>query len=171
MAKEMVDAADTGRGAENATFWSYKAQELLAPLLYAAATSNGSIRDVHKWITTTDIDEPITVLISAAEAGDDDAIPAWRNLQALNNPHGERLRADIFATTQPVLWPYGSVEALHRAASPNFDPDLFVTSDDTIYITAPANLQHLCAPLVVGLLNDIKDAIYRCHRAATTPRP
>jgi type IV secretion system protein VirD4 len=42
-----------------------------------------------------------------------------------------------------------------------------LASTDTIYITAPAHRQALCAPLVVGLLEQIRHATYR--RAATDP--
>ena len=49
--------------------------------------------------------------------------------------------------------------------SPNFDPARFAASTDTIYVTAPEHRQALCAPLIVGLLEQIRHAVY--ERAAT----
>ena len=62
---------------------------------------------------------------------------------------------------------YNTDAARHAAANPNFDPEQFAASTDTIYITAPAHRQALCAPLVVGLLEQIRHATYR--RAAAHP--
>ena len=57
------------------------------------------------------------------------------------------------------------------AAKPSFDPDQFARSTDTVYITAPAHKQALAAPLVVGLLEQIRHATYRhaTHHQPTTP--
>ena len=52
-----------------------------------------------------------------------------------------------------------------RAAHPNFDPARFAASADTIYITAPEHRQALCAPLIVGLLEQVRHAVY--ERAAS----
>jgi len=60
-----------------------------------------------------------------------------------------------------VLAAYNSDSVRKAAASPNFDPDRFAASRETIYITAPGHQQALCAPLVVGLLEQIRHATYR----------
>jgi type IV secretory pathway TraG/TraD family ATPase VirD4 len=46
------------------------------------------------------------------------------------------------------------------AAHPNFDPARFVEGADTVYVTAPAHRQALAAPLVVGLLEQVRHAVY-----------
>ena len=56
------------------------------------------------------------------------------------------------------------------ATNPNFDPERFAASTDTIYITAPEHKQALCAPLIVGLLEQIRHATYQ-HAAERGQRP
>ena len=51
--------------------------------------------------------------------------------------------------------------ALQASEQPTFDPDSFVASHDTVYIAAAAHEQRLLAPLVVGLLTEIRQATYR----------
>jgi type IV secretory pathway TraG/TraD family ATPase VirD4 len=79
----------------------------------------------------------------------------------------QRERSSIFSATAGVLALYNTDAARRAAANPNFDPEQFAASSDTIYITAPAHRQALCAPLVVGLLEQIRHATYR--RNATNP--
>ena len=54
-----------------------------------------------------------------------------------------------------------------NAAHPNFDPERFTRSTDTIYITAPEHMQALCAPLIVGLLEQIRHAVYHRNRRSS----
>jgi hypothetical protein len=60
-----------------------------------------------------------------------------------------------------VLALYNTDSARAAAARPNFDPDVFAASTDTVFVPAPAHRQALCAPLVVGLLEQIRHATYR----------
>ena len=76
-----------------------------------------------------------------------------------------RERSSIFSATAGVLAAYNADAVRAAAAHPNFDPDRFAGSADTIYITAPEHRQALCAPLIVGLLEQIRHAVY--ERAAT----
>jgi type IV secretion system protein VirD4 len=77
----------------------------------------------------------------------------------------QRERSSIFSATAGVLAAYNADATRNAATNPNFNPTNFITSTDTIYITAPAHKQALCAPLVVGLLEQIRHATYA--RAAT----
>ena len=43
------------------------------------------------------------------------------------------------------------------------NPDAFATSTDTVYFAAAAHEQQLLAPLVVGLISELRDAAYRRH--------
>ena len=55
---------------------------------------------------------------------------------------------------------YNSDAVRESAAQPNFDPGRFAACRDTIYVTAPSELQALCAPLVVGMLEQVRRAVY-----------
>jgi len=52
-ARGLTDVAGKS-GLENADFWMQSAKELLWPLLYVAARTNGTMRDVVRWVTTHD---------------------------------------------------------------------------------------------------------------------
>lgn len=65
-----------------------------------------------------------------------------------------RERSSIISAAIGVLSAYKSVAIQQSAAHPNFDAERFVHSKDTIYITAPEHHQRMCAPLVVGLLEE-----------------
>jgi type IV secretory pathway TraG/TraD family ATPase VirD4 len=72
----------------------------------------------------------------------------------------EHTRSGIFSTASSVLSAYNSAGALRVCANPNFDVNAFVRSHDTVYISAPAHQQTRLAPLVVGLLEQIRNATY-----------
>lgn len=52
-ARGLVDVAGRGR-LEDADFWMSAAKELLWPLLFVAAKTNGNMADVVRWVTTQD---------------------------------------------------------------------------------------------------------------------
>jgi DNA-binding transcriptional ArsR family regulator len=79
--------------------------------------------------TLADLDAPIaTDVLAGIERTDD------------------RERSSIFSATAGVLAAYNSDAVRQAAANPNFDPNQFATSTETIYITAPGHKQALCAP-------------------------
>ena len=75
-----------------------------------------------------------------------------------------RERSSIFSATAGVLAAYNADATRRAATTTNFDAARFAASGDTIYITAPAHKQALCAPLVVGLLEQIRHATYERSR-------
>jgi type IV secretion system protein VirD4 len=81
----------------------------------------------------------------------------------------DRTASGIFSTASSVLSAYNSAAALRNCERPNFDPREFVASGDTVYISAPAHLQARLAPLVVGLLEQIRSAAYARMRGRFTP--
>jgi type IV secretory pathway TraG/TraD family ATPase VirD4 len=155
MARAMTLAAPSvGRGTAHEQHWSERAAALLAPLLYAAHRSERSIGDVLRWVLRHDLDQPGGVLeLETAEVACDVLEGIART--------DERERSSIFSATAGVLALYNTDAARAVAARPNFDPDAFAASTDTVFITAPAHRQALCAPLVVGLLEQIRHATYR----------
>jgi hypothetical protein len=66
----------------------------------------------------------------------------------------------IWSTASGSLTAFRSDQALEVTANPDFDPARFVRSSDTIFIAAPAHRQSLVAPMVVGLIEDIRQACY-----------
>jgi len=160
MARAMTFAAPSlGKGTQHEAHWSERAGALLAPLLFAASHAGESIATVLRWVLRGDLDAPAQILERA------EAVVACDVLLGIARTD-ERERSSIFSAAAGVLALYNSDAARHAARRPNFDPDQFVASNDTVFITAPAHRQALCAPLVVGLLEQIRHAAYR--RALTS---
>jgi type IV secretion system protein VirD4 len=159
MARAMVDGAAVGAGITDANHWAKRAQALLAATLHAAAVTAEPMRTVVGWVTNYDIDAPLGRLREHAE------VPlALDVLTGVANTEA-RERSSIFSAAADALDAYTSQAALDAADEQNFDADRFVSSHDTVYIHAPAESQRMAAPLVCGLLAEIRRATYRAHAA------
>lgn len=158
MARAMAACTRPGSGTTNESHWTERAAALLAPLLYAANLTDRPIADVLRWTLRQD-------LSPAREALDDCEAEIAADVLVGIEQTDARERSSIFSATAGVLAAYNSDAVRASAANPNFDPARFAASADTIYITAPEHRQALCAPLIVGLLEQIRHAVY--ERAAT----
>ena len=156
IARAMVTGARVGAGTTAESHWSKRAAALLAPLLHAAAVGGQGIDAVVSWVSRHELNEPGVLLTDA------DAELACGLLVGLQNTEA-RERSSIFSAAADALDAYTSQAALSAAREPNFDAEQFVRSRDTIYIHAPAENQALAAPLVCGLLSEIRAATYRAH--------
>ncbi|MGP0100881.1 MAG: type IV secretory system conjugative DNA transfer family protein [Solirubrobacteraceae bacterium] len=160
MARAMAAATAPGKGTSNEQHWRERSTALLAPLLHAANLSHQPISELLRWVLRQDLKAAGLAL------EDHDATVANDVLVGIAKTD-ERERSSIFSATAGVLAAYNANATRNAAANPNFDPTHFAASTDTIYITAPAHKQALCAPLVVGLLEQIRHATYQ--QAATSP--
>lgn len=159
-ARAMAAAGQAGRGSVNEEHWRERASALLAPLLYAANLGFHPIAAVLSWVLRLDLDKPGKIL------EDHDAQVACDVLAGIARTES-RERSSIFSATAGTLAAYNSDAVRRSAAEVNFNPAYFPTGSDTVYITAAAHRQALCAPLVVGLLEQIRHATY--EHAATRP--
>ncbi len=146
-----------GAGTVDRSHWSNRAQALLAPMLHAAATHGLAMETVVDWVLAHQLDEPGALL-------EDERCSrlAFGNLLGLHHTE-ERERSSIFSAAADALQAYTTEHALASTREPNFDPEEFVVSRDTIYIAAPAEAQAAASPLVCGLLTDIRRATYAAH--------
>jgi type IV secretion system protein VirD4 len=160
MARAMAATSPAGRGTSNEQHWTERSAALLAPLLHAASLTHQPIAEVLRWVLRNDLDPAGKALEDHhAEIANDVLIGIARTDQ--------RERSSIFSATAGILAAYNADTTRKAAANPNFDPDRFAASTDTVYITAPAHKQALCAPLIVGLLEQIRHATYK--HAQTQP--
>jgi type IV secretion system protein VirD4 len=158
MARAMAACAAAGKGTTNEAHWRERSAALLAPLLYAANLTGRPISDVLSWVLRQDLHPAGAALEDREASVANDVLVGIAKTDA-------RERSSIFSATAGVLAAYNADATRRGAASPNFEADRFVAARETIFITAPAQRQALCAPLVVGLLEDIRHATYR--RAAS----
>jgi type IV secretion system protein VirD4 len=148
-----VGSHGSGTATASAAHWTERAQSLLAPLLHAAALEGADMRTVLGWVDRHRA-LPAQQILTGAGTG----VP--RDLLDGIVTTDERELSGIWSTASGALGGFRSEEALAATTRPDFDPRHFVRSADTVYIAAPAHHQALVAPLVVGLLNDIRRAAY-----------
>jgi type IV secretory pathway TraG/TraD family ATPase VirD4 len=159
MARAM--SARVGAGTTNESHWAMRAQAMLAPFLHAAAIDGRDVESVVDWVMRHELDEA-GILLEQDRA----SRLAFGSLLGLLNTE-DRERASIFSAAADALQAYTSEAALEAAKDPNFSAEQFVASQDTIYIHAPAEEQAGAAPIVCGLLAEIRRATYHAHAHGT----
>jgi len=111
---------------------------------------------VIRSVLRRDIPEPLHIL-AALDPGCEMATETLTGIAETD----ERERSGIYSTAARVLTAYRTTTALGLTSEPNFDPEKFVTSGDTVYLVAPANLQQQLAPIVIALLDTIRHHTYQ----------
>jgi len=142
-------ASSNGTGSH----WTERAQALLAPLLHAAALDGADMRTVLGWVDRHQALPAQQILTGESRSIARDVLDGIVTTD-------ERELSGIWSSASGALGGFRSQEALAATCDPNFDPHAFVSSSDTVYIAAPAHHQALVAPLVVGLIDDIRRATY-----------
>ncbi len=137
--------------------WSERAKALLAPLLLAANFADAPIADVVGWIDVRALEEPKAILSAKG---------AFRALQILSSieQSEERERSAIFSSTSGALSMYRFDGALDAGEENTFRPDAFVRSKDTLFVVAPSSVQKVVAPLVVSLIDRIREETFILSR-------
>ncbi len=158
MARAMAACTRPGSGTTNEDHWTERAGALLAPFLHAANLTDRPIAEVLRWTLRQELAPARAVLLDSDSEIAADVLDGIEQTDA-------RERSSIFSATAGVLAAYNSDAVRETAAHPNFDPARFAASTDTIYITAPEHKQGLCSPLIVGLLEQVRHAVY--ERAAS----
>lgn len=164
-ADAMVRSARGGAGpAGGDDHWSERAAALLAPLLHAAATSDTPMASVLAWVDGHDGAPALGTLADRCGEGH----PATMLLTGILTTDS-RERSGIWSTASGVLAAYRSTAALASTEPPYLDPSSFCAGANTLYVCAAGRRQRLLAPLVVGFLDEIRDAAY--ERSRTGPGP
>jgi hypothetical protein len=153
MARALGAAARPGAAFSESAHWVERAEGLVAPLLFTANLAGRDMDTVCRWVISRDVREPLAVLEGA---GHEMAHVILGGVLATE----ERERSGIFSTAAGLLAAYRSDAALATTKEPNFDPVAFARSSDTVYICAPSHAQAQLAPIVVALLEQIRDAVY-----------
>jgi len=167
VATRMAAATTTGEDSGDSHFTD-RARDWVEVLLYAAHLGDHPISQVAQWAALAAAEDTQTavleLLLTAEDAGDLGAAIAAQQFQGLLAT-ADRERSSIVSTMSRLLRIYGSVAARRIGDNPNFDPHTFVRSTDTLYITASPDRQGEYAPLLAGLLEEIRYAVYARHKA------
>jgi type IV secretion system protein VirD4 len=154
-----------GSGMEDAGFWYAQAEKLLAPLLFAAATSGSRMADVVRWL---DEGEAGDVLFALELAGVPEALSSARSSLGRE----ERQRASVYATAETIVAAYADP---HVAASDRdeIDPAALVSGGSgSLFCCAPARDQERLAPVFTALVREVIDAAFaRAAATGTALRP
>jgi type IV secretion system protein VirD4 len=145
--------------------WKERSGALLAPILHAAALDGLKMHEVLSWVDRHDGAPALRVL--GRHAGDSIALDVLTGILATD----EREQSGIWSTTSGVLAAYRSTSALASTEGPYLDPADFCRGQNTLYVCAAGRHQQLLAPLVVGLLSEIKDAAYERAGAGESRPP
>ncbi len=137
----------------DALHWAERAEALLAPILHAAALSREGMASVVEAVNRHRMEPARTVLEAAGAA---QALDLLSGVAATE----EREQSGIWSTAAGALAGYRTAAALRTTEGPNFDPGDFAASSDTVYICAPGQHQREVAPLVAGLVDQIRAARY-----------
>lgn len=159
MAHSLASATRPQAALTESAHWVERAQALLAPLLFAAALRDRDMATVCRWVLARDLREPEAVL---RDAGHEMAEAVLAGVAATD----DRERSGIFSTSAGLLAAYRSEAALAGATDPNFDPGRFAESTDAVYVCAPAHAQDQLAPVIVALLEQIREAVLARPRGA-----
>jgi type IV secretion system protein VirD4 len=161
-----------------ADYWVKQAEILLTGLLGAAALADDrTMLDVAQWVFTKSIpvkkrpNEIVDILRRAKQRGTvaerEAAGAAMLQLDAVWNLD-ERVRSSVYATVQTVVqaWLDPAVDlssTLDRSGQRFVDLDWLTDPEraNTLYLVAPLDDQDRLAPVLGGLLGDLKDQAYQ----------
>jgi type IV secretory pathway TraG/TraD family ATPase VirD4 len=136
--------------------WTERSAALLAPLLHAAALDHEPMATVLQWVDRHQGGPALETL--AARTGETSTPTNLLDGIVATDP---REQSGIWSTASGVLAAYRTRAALDSTTGPLLDPDAFCAGAHTLYVCAPGRTQQFLAPLIVGLLSDVRDAAYR----------
>ena len=160
----LVAAAHGGNGGvENAEFWYAAAAKLLAPVLFAAATSDATMADVVRWV---DAQEQEEIFVALDETGEDAAVTAFQ----ASSQRDERTRSGVYTTAETVLAAYADPGVLASALTSELRAERLLDGGrNTAYLCAPAHEQRRLQPLFATLVQEIVARAY--ERSAESGAP
>jgi type IV secretion system protein VirD4 len=172
-ARALTDAGPR-RGADSLDFFLALAEQLLWPLLWIAAISGHTMRDVVRWVLTqdcpsaTDVGEVGPVLDAQLYHPDPSRqIDATHVLEAIGATWtlDERTRSNVYATVQTLIAAWSDPTVANSSHKQEIDLEWLLAGPNTLYICAPPHEQARLAPVFGGLIGDlIQQAFERAGR-------
>lgn len=160
VADSMVLAARPGHDRGDAAHWNERAGALLSTLLHAIALEH---RPFSELLTTVNRHEGDAALAALARNSADRALDLLAGIVATDS----REQSGIWSTASGVLAAYRTDAALASTTGPLLDVAELLASRGTLYICAGSDQQRHVAPLVAGLLREVRTAAYQSSMAAT----
>lgn len=158
VAEAVVGASRPAVRSAESSHWAERAAALLAPLFHAAALDGTPLPQLVAEVHRRQPDRALEVL---ATAGADLALDVLEGVVATD----AREQSGIWSTAAGALAAYRLPAALAAAQRPELPPSELVSGVATLYVVAPSDHQQLAAPVVAGLVRDLRTAAYRGHAA------
>jgi len=159
-AESMVRAARPGTDRGEAAHWSERAGALLAVVLHAGALERRPFHEMLAAVNRHDVDEARAAL---ARGGADRALDLLEGIIATEG----REQSGIWSTASGVLAGYRTDAALASTQGRLLDAAELLGSRGTLYVCAGSDHQRQAAPLVAGLLREVRVAAYQSSLVAT----
>jgi hypothetical protein len=154
VAQWLCTATHTGGTGGDLDFWYRRRKKLLAPLLFAAASSGRCMADVVRWVdhqTADEVDELLAV------AACEEALDAG-TARELRDP---KQRSSIYTTLETVLDAYQDPRVLRDAERTGISPSrLLDGGQSALYLCSPADDQDALRPVFSTLILSITTAVY-----------
>jgi len=159
------------------SYWSAAAEQRLAPLLWAAARTDGGIGAVVRWAYGQgDSELPAILRDLVTEARDGigraDAQAAYDAHAAFEQMAGET-RASIESHVQLLLRGYRSPRVQASAAGCEITPERLLSGCATLYLVGDSHRSKLLRPIFLALLSELVDHAYHeaTWRGGRLPHP
>jgi type IV secretory pathway TraG/TraD family ATPase VirD4 len=165
MVEAMVGAARPDGGRGESAHWIERASALLAPLLHAAALDDAAMPEVLAWVDRREPQRALRILAAADTSGGERAMDLLSGIVKTD----EREASGIWSTASGVLAAYRTDAGAGATTGPCLDAAVFAASSDTLYVVAPGRHQRHAAPLIAGIVEDVRAAAY--GQAAVAPAP
>jgi type IV secretion system protein VirD4 len=150
------------RGDSDWTHWAESGKLLIAPLLYAAASSSRTIVDVSDWIHSFDLETPAALLsdMSSADRGPDgDAHRALAMLTSVDQ-RPEKERGTVFSTVTRIFTVFNERAVAASASTSAFAAGELLRNRGTLYLCTPDRAPERVASLFVGILMTVVTRAY-----------
>jgi type IV secretion system protein VirD4 len=155
------------RGDNDWAHWAESGKLLIAPLLYAAASSDRSIIEVRDWIHGFDVEGPMAILKELACVHADPDSDPERALGMLTSidQRPEKERGTVFSTVMRIFSVFNERSVAASAMTSHFDPQRLLLSRGTLFLCTPRQSPERVASLFVGILMTVVTTAYRLAAA------
>jgi type IV secretion system protein VirD4 len=168
LARSRALLAGSMEGTEARDHWRARGTQLLGALLHAAALARLPMSTVVEWVQSARLDAARHVMTEA------NAVHGLAVVQGIASTP-DRERGSIWSAVAGCLAPFDDSTVLasaDRAEACTFDAADFLRQPDALFIVAPSDGSTPLAPLVVGLVEEVREtALGASNRTGTLDLP
>ena len=163
----LASAAKTGSGGlEDADFWYAAAEKLLAPLLFAAASTGRTMESVVRWLDEGPDANDALIEELLSDAGEPAAKRAW---QATQNRE-ERQRSSVYTTAEMIVAAFADPRVAEETKGADYSPAALLDGGaNTLYLCAPLHEQERLRTVFSMLVQEVLAVVYETVAATRKP--